>query len=83
MLNVLTGGGIGFILPLTVEICEKMLLFRRGFQFKGAAMEKTLLDLDRLPTMEELRAFFKDHDRSAARIPMSWKKIYNTESGKQ
>lgn len=42
----------------------------------------TLLDLDRLPTMEELRTFFKDHDWSATRVPVSWKMIYNPTTRK-
>ena len=31
-------------------------------------MAKTLLDMDRLPTMEELKEFFKKNDWSAAQI---------------
>lgn len=31
-------------------------------------MKETLLDLDRVPTLEELRAFFKENDFSAAQI---------------
>ncbi len=33
-----------------------------------ANIDTTLLDLDRAPTLEELKAFFKKHDWSAAKL---------------
>jgi hypothetical protein len=33
-----------------------------------AKIDTTLLDLDRAPTIKEMRAFFKKHDWSAAKI---------------
>ncbi len=39
-----------------------------------AKIDTTLLDLDRVPTLDELKAFFKKHDWSAAQIPITGKK---------
>lgn len=33
-----------------------------------ANIDTTLLDLDRAPTLEELKAFFKKHDWSASKL---------------
>ena len=37
-------------------------------------LDRTLLDLDRVPTLDELKAFFRKHDWSAAQLsdPSSW-----------
>ena len=41
-------------------------------------IDTTLLDLDRVPTLDELKAFFKKHDWSAAEIQIDGKKNQET-----
>ena len=41
-------------------------------------LDTTLLDLDRAPTLDELKAFFKKHDWSAAEIQINGKKNQET-----
>jgi hypothetical protein len=45
-----------------------MILLDKNERNKEMPLDTTLLDLDRAPTILEMRAFFKKHDWSAAKI---------------
>ena len=45
-----------------------MILSYKGERSKNMPLDTSLLDLDRAPTLEELKAFFRKHDWSAAKL---------------
>ena len=55
--------------PVLYDLCRSWYNFLKTRQKRDGSMkekEKTLLDLDRVPTLNELRAFFSENDFSAA-----------------
>ena len=55
--------------PILYTFCHAWYNFLKTRRKRGGSMKekkKTLLDLDRVPTLDELRAFFRENDFSAA-----------------